>query len=161
MKSKSFRDEEVREYFRNKLKVGSILNVTKEKGYQYRWVITTYDHDPDRTARFMDMGWDVVYDELDVNDDRAFAPESKGERDKFARIKPLTKKMKGGHSAILMRITDELKLKNTKDRMVRDKNRELQSSRRGQSKVTRTSEGGIEERSIEFLDVSDSNKNNE
>lgn len=146
------RDDEIREYFRGKLRVNSIAKISEDANCEYKFVITTYDHDPERALRYMDQGWDVVYEESAPLDDRAFVPD-KENSDKFGRLKPITKRLKGGHSAILMKITKDQRKENRIERMKRDKARELASIRGAQVQRTRNSEGLREERYSSEIDL--------
>ena len=84
-----------------------------DKSNTYRWVITTYPEALDQYERpeyFMDKGWSVVYSEDRPDDNRAAAPDNTTENSD--RLKPVTKRLRGGHSAILMKITKEEHQKN-------------------------------------------------
>lgn len=120
--------DEVRAHFREQLKYNPNTKISQEPGKQYKWVITTYEHDPERAVRYIDKGWDVVYD---------------GDESDVARIKPISKNMKGGHKAILMSISREQFLKNQTDRAKAEKERHERSLNARKSKRT-TSEGGTE-----------------
>lgn len=126
--SKVTRDK-VREHFRSTLKYNPITEVEQNPEKNYKWVITTYDHDKERAVRYMDKGWDVVYT---------------GDESDLARLTPITKNMKnGGHKAILMSIPKEQFQRNQLDRLKADKERHERSLNARKNK-TMTSEGGTE-----------------
>jgi hypothetical protein len=120
--------DQVRDHFREQLKYNANTKINQDSDKTYKWVITTYEHDPERAVRYMDKGWDVVYD---------------GDDSDLARLKPLTKSLKGGHKAILMSIPKERHKQNQLDRIKADKERHERSLNARKSKKI-TSEGGTQ-----------------
>lgn len=93
--------EKMREFFRVTNKIRNINSVKKEPGYDYKWVISTYEHEgPERIERYIDNKWDVVYSSEAVQDDRKDTPNSNKEE---LRQAPVTRTSRGGHQMVLMR----------------------------------------------------------
>lgn len=119
--------DDIRAQFRNSLNISEVNKVKKDPNYEYKLVITTYEHDPDRVGRYMDNGWDIVFSEDSISDERTNIASEKSSE---GRIRPVTKRLKGGHQAVLMRCSKERRQQNEAAKTARDKEAFLKASGR-------------------------------
>ena len=129
--------------FRGKL-AGKQPTVKKEDpGYEYRWVITDrdygkqYNDEYERIEDFIDQGWNVVYSEERPIDERSNTPDNDVKNSD--RLKPVTKRTKGGRTQVLMKCSKEQRQENEARKAKTDKAR-LEASvksikREGQNEV--------------------------
>lgn len=122
----------MRESFRPNLFVKSINQVSnRDPAYEYKNVIFTYKHDPNRVSRYLDAGWEVVETTEQLEDDRDFAPKDKKEK---LRPQPCITKTRDKHEQVLLRILKTDRAENElKKKDARDKLRSSQSQQRGET----------------------------
>jgi len=87
----------------------------QDPNYEYKYVITdtgyqNADDEFERMEKYLDRGWDVVYADDTIVDARASAPDNSEE--KKLRTKPVIKRLRGGHTAVLMRIHKDTRQEN-------------------------------------------------
>jgi hypothetical protein len=116
--------------FRATLGGRSHTKVNKDPNFEYRWVITDVGYmktedEYERVDQFIDKGWNIVYSEDRPEDERANAPDNDTKNSE--RLKPVTKRLKGGNFAVLMKCSKEQREKNEKDKATRDNNELLRS----------------------------------
>lgn len=95
-----------------------------DPNYDYRWVITDVGYmksetEFERVDHFIDNGWDVVYSEERPEDERSVAPDN--DTKNSDRLKPVTKKLKGGSMATLMKCLKTRRQENEIEKARRDK----------------------------------------
>lgn len=125
----------MKETFRPNLFVKSIHQVEhRDPAYEYKNVIFTYKHDPNRVSRYLDQGWEVVETTESLVDDRDFSPKDTKEK---LRPQPCITKTRDKHEQVLLRVLkttrEETQLKNKK---AREALSAAQSRQRGET-VTR------------------------
>lgn len=98
----------MKETFRPNLFVKQIHQVLeRDPAYEYKNVIFTYKHDPNRVQRYLEAGWEVVETTEPLVDDRDFTPTDKKEK---LRPQPCISKTRDKHEQVLLRV-----LKTTRD----------------------------------------------
>lgn len=125
----------MKESFRPNLFVKQIHQVVdRVPAYEYKNVIFTYKHDPNRVSRYLEAGWEVVETTEPLADDRDFSIKDTKEK---IRPQPCISKTKDKHEQVLMRV---LKTTRAATQMKNKEEREAlfarQSKQRG-DKVTR------------------------
>lgn len=125
----------MKESFRPNLFVRHIHQaLDTDPAYEYKNVIFTYKHDPNRVSRYLGLGWEVVETTEQLADDRDFSPKDSKEK---LRPQPCITKTKDKHEQVLMRILKTARAENqAKDKKLRDENSVRQSRSRGET-VTR------------------------
>jgi hypothetical protein len=101
--------------FRGKLGPRNYAALDRDPNFEYRYVITTYESNLDpyeRVEQFLNEGWQVVYSDETPTDERSFAPDNSKETSE--RLKPVNKRLRGGHNAILLKCSKEQREKNDK-----------------------------------------------
>lgn len=105
--------------------------IEDDPNYERRWVITDadfgkkYADEYERVEDFIDKGWDVVYSEERPADERANAPDN--DKKNSERLKPVTKRLRGGRTAILMKCHKDIRAENEATKAQVDKERLLAS----------------------------------
>lgn len=133
---KESRTDSEKRKFRGKLGKRNFSVKTADPNFEHRWVITTYENDADpyeRVEKFIDSGWSVVYDDSRPEDERSSAPDN--DTTNSERMKPVTKRLRGGHTAVLMKCSREQRAKNELNKAKRDEERR-------QSMVKRSKKAG-------------------
>lgn len=97
---------------------------------EYRWVITDVGYlnsedEFERTDKFIDKGWNIVYSEERPEDQRTNAPDN--DTKNSDRLKPVTKRLRGGKMATLMSCTKEQRAENEQAKADADEARRLAS----------------------------------
>lgn len=125
----------MKEKFRPSLFVKNIHQVTnRDPAFEYKNVIFTYKHDPDRVNKYISAGWEVVETTEPLEDDRDFTPTDKKEK---LRPQPCISKTRDKHEQVLMRILKTQRADNQiKAKRERDEMSARQSRSRGET-VTR------------------------
>ena len=137
--TKLHKDEELRESFRKKYTVDSVARVTKDdKNYSYKAVIYNYEHNPKNFEEHEALGYEVVFSDDTLEDDRAFSPDNSGE--KKLRKSPVEKRTKDGYQQVLMRISKQREQENFKADAQKRKEQYMNSSKR---KITKQGNGSI------------------
>ena len=125
----------MKESFRPNLFVKNINQVIdQDPAYEYKNVIYTYKHDPNRVARYLDAGWEVVMTTERLEDDRDFSPKDTKEK---IRPQECITKTRDKHEQVLLRILKTTRAENqltSKDE--RERLHLRQSQQRGET-VTR------------------------
>lgn len=111
----------MKESFRPNLFVKNIQQVVdRDPAYEYKNVIFTYKHDPNRIQRYFEAGWEVVETTEQLADDRDFSIKDTKEK---IRPQPLVTKTRDKHEQVLMRVLKttraetQLKKKNERDEL--------------------------------------------
>lgn len=125
----------MKESFRPNLFVKQIHQVVeRDPAYEYKNVIFTYKHDPNRVQRYMEAGWEVVETTEPLADDRDFSPKDTKEK---LRPQPCITKTRDKHEQVLMRVLKTTRAETQqKKKAERDELSARQSRARGE-KVTR------------------------
>ncbi len=125
----------MRESFRSNLFVKHIQQVIdRDPAFEYKNVIFTYKHDPNKISRYLDKGWEIVETTAPLLDDRDFTPTEKKEK---LRPQPCITKTRCKNEQVLMRILATKRAQNQlNDKEERDELRARQSRQRGET-VTR------------------------
>ncbi len=125
----------MKESFRANLFVKSIHQVLdRDPAFEYKNVIFTYKHDPNRVSRYLDAGWEVVETTEKLVDDRDFSPKDTKEK---LRPQPIITKTKDKHEQVLLRILGTQRAENQlKAKAERDDLHLRQSKQRGET-ITR------------------------
>ena len=119
----------MKETFRPNLFVRNIHQVLdRDPAYEYKNVIFTYKHDPNRVSRYMDAGWEVVETTEPLADDRDFSPKDTKEK---IRPQPCITKTRDKHEQVLMKI---LKTKRAENNLKAKQEREMLSARQSKSR---------------------------
>lgn len=119
----------MKETFRPNLFVKSIHQVeNRDPAYEYKNVIFTYKHDPNRVSRYLDKGWEVVETTEELMDDRDFSPKNTKEK---LRPQPCISKTRDKHEQVLLRILKTARAEN-QDKSKQE--RELLSLRQAQAR---------------------------
>lgn len=125
----------MKETFRPNLFVKNIHQaVDRDPAFEYKNVIFTYKHDPNRVQRYMEAGWEVVETTEQLADDRDFSPKDTKEK---LRPQPCISKTRDKHEQVLMRV---LKTTRAENQLKAKSEREMLSARQAQlrgDKVTR------------------------
>ena len=125
----------MKETFRPNLFVKNIHQVLdRDPAFEYKNVIFTYKHDPNRVKRYLDAGWEVVETTEPLDDDRDFTPTDKKEK---LRPQPCITKTRDKHEQVLLRI---LRTRREENQLKAKAEREMLSARQSQlrgDKVTR------------------------
>lgn len=121
-----------KESFRPNLFVKQIHQVVdRDPAYEYKNVIFTYKHDPNRVSRYMDAGWEVVETIESLADDRDFSIKDTKEK---IRPQPCITKTKDKHEQVLMRILKTARAENqAKSKAEREQLQLRQSQQRGET----------------------------
>ncbi len=129
----------MKETFRPNLFVKSIHQVeNRDPAFEYKNVIFTYKHDPNRVSRYLDAGWEVVETTEPLADDRDFTPTDKKEK---LRPQPCISKTRDKHEQVLLRILRTRRNENQlKAKQERDELRARQSKQRGETTTRRGDE---------------------
>lgn len=121
LRDTSVTPEKVREAFRKKLAINTFAEFKRKPDREYRWVCTNYEHkqwaEESQELHFMNAGWDIEYNEEQPKDDRTFVPDNGQQEDVLARIKPITKRGRGGKTFILMSCSKERRGQNEKEKL--------------------------------------------
>ncbi len=122
----------IRESFRPNLFVKSIHQVeNRDPAFEYKNVIYTYKHDPNRVSRYLDAGWEVVESTEQLEDDRDFSPKDTKEK---LRPQPVRSKTRCKNEQVLMRILKTRRAENQlNDKKARDELSARQSRQRGET----------------------------
>lgn len=120
----------MKETFRPNLFVKSINQVLdRDPMFEYKNVIFTYKHDPQRVSRYLDAGWEVVETTAPLVDDRDFSPKDTKEK---LRPQPCVTKTRDKHEQVLLRILKTQRAENQlKAKKERDELHARQSRQRG------------------------------
>lgn len=121
----------MKESFRPNLFVKNIHQVIdRDPAYEYKNVIFTYKHDPNRVSRYMEAGWEVVETTEPLADDRDFSIKDTKEK---IRPQPCISKTKDKHEQVLMRVLKTKRAENNlKSKKARDALRLRQSRQDGE-----------------------------
>jgi hypothetical protein len=119
----------MRESFRPNLFVKNINQVVdRDPAFEYKNVIFTYKHDPNRVSRYLEAGWEVVETTEPLADDRDFSPKDTKEK---LRPQPCVTKTRDKHEQVLMRVLKSVRAEN---QMKGKKEREALSARQSQQR---------------------------
>lgn len=125
----------MKETFRPNLFVRNIQQVIdRDPAYEYKNVIFTYKHDPNRVAKYVEAGWEIVETTEPLADDRDFSIKETKEK---LRPQPCISKTRDKHEQVLMRI---LKTRRAENELAKKKDRDALQLRQSQlngDKVTR------------------------
>lgn len=125
----------MKEKFRPNLFVKNIHQVVdRDPAYDYKNVIFTYKHDPQRVSRYLEAGWEVVETTEPLADDRDFSIKDTKEK---LRPQPCISKTRDKHEQVLMRV---LKTTRAESQLKQKREREelrLRQSRQSGETVTR------------------------
>lgn len=114
-------DKGAREYFREQFCIDAIAKVEKDDvNYSYKGVISNYPKDPLSVERHLDTGYEFVYSDDKLKDDRKYTPDNDSESKKL-RPSFVTKTSKDGYEFVLMRI---LKTKEQENQRNEEKKRQ-------------------------------------
>lgn len=122
----------MKESFRPNLFVKNIHQVeNRDPAYEYKNVIFTYKHDPNRVSRYLDAGWEVVETTEQLADDRDFSPKDTKEK---IRPQPLITKTRDKHEQVLLRILTSKRAENqVKNLDMRNRLQVRQSQQNGET----------------------------
>lgn len=125
----------MKETFRPNLFVKNIHQVVdRDPAYEYKNVIFTYKHDPQRVSRYLEAGWEVVETTEPLADDRDFSIKDTKEK---IRPQPCVTKTRDKHEQVLLRILRTRRAENEAEkRRVREQLHLRQSQLNG-DRVTR------------------------
>lgn len=102
--------------------------VDKDLAYEYKNVIFTYKHDPNRVSRYLEAGWEIVMTTQQLADDRDFSIKDTKEK---LRPQHCVSKTRDKHEQVLMRI---LKTARQENELKKKQNREALSARQSQQR---------------------------
>lgn len=124
----------MKESFRPNLFVKNIHQVIdRDPAYEYKNVIFTYKHDPNRVSRYMEAGWEVVETTEPLVDDRDFSPKDTKEK---LRPQPCITKTRDKHEQVLMKVLKTTFAANQlKKKADRDELRARQSKKDGETVI--------------------------
>lgn len=124
----------MKESFRPNLFVKNIHQVfDRDPAYEYKNVIFTYKHDPNRVSRYMEAGWEVVETTEPLVDDRDFSPKDTKEK---LRPQPCITKTRDKHEQVLMKVLKTtFEANQTKKKADRDALRARQSKKDGETVI--------------------------
>lgn len=125
---------DLRDKFRPSASVKDINQAgNRDPAYEYKNVIHTYKHDPNRIVRYLDMGWEYVEDTETLVDDRDFAPNSKAKK---LRPQLITSKTTDKHEQVLMRILRTKRAENQENaKKARENSQQREAVRNGDTVV--------------------------
>lgn len=102
--------------------------VDRDPAYEYKNVIFTYKHDPNRVSRYLEAGWEIVMTTQQLADDRDFSIKDTKEK---LRPQHCVSKTRDKHEQVLMRI---LKTARQENELKKKQNREALSARQSQQR---------------------------
>lgn len=99
--------ETARAKFRSSTAIKDIQEIgKKDPNYEYKKVCATFKEGLGRIDRYIDKGWEVVYSNEKLSDDRSTSA-SQGGSDTSNHSKPVSSTSKSGDTYILMRCSKE------------------------------------------------------
>lgn len=125
---------DLRDKFRPSASIKDINQAAdRDPAYDYKNIIHTYKHDPNRVVRYLDLGWEFVETTDTLVDDRDFAPNSKAKK---LRPQLVTSKTTDKHEQVLMRILKTKRVENQENaRKARENLLSKEAARRGDKVV--------------------------
>ncbi len=108
--------ETARQKFRSSTTIIDIQDLSsRDPNYEYKKVCATFHEGLARIDRYIDAGWEVVYSNEKLKDDRTMSANQAGSEDSI-RTKPVSSTSKSGDTYILMRCTKEQRAKNEQEK---------------------------------------------
>lgn len=111
MVSKLKKDEDARAYFRSKYTTDAVAKIERDDvNYNYKLVISNYKHHPKNVENHLDIGYEFVYSDELIEDDRKYSPNSSDE----TKLRPsfVTRTTKDGYKETLLRILKTREIEN-------------------------------------------------
>lgn len=113
--------------FQPKFTKDAVASFKKDPNRVYKVVIYTYDHDPERVQRYLDMGWEVVTSTSTIPSEGSLLIK---DQENLVTPSPVQKHFRKGHSGVLMSISKDQWTQNVKIREKERMERYLASANR-------------------------------
>lgn len=129
------KDEGAREPFRRHLAIDKVARVKQDPNYSYKLVIWDYPKNPMNFDKHEAKGYEVVYSQDSVEDDRGYTPNTGVQDQEKLRMVAVTNRTTDGYNQVLMRIS---KLKEIANKRQEHKENEDKYKRSSKSSLRKT-----------------------